>query len=210
MTDHRRNIWMMMTDGIPDDALLAAAYKIVSENDTWPPTIGMLRTTALELATGKASQPTGLEAWEYVSKALENWDSNQNDLGPKTRRALKIVGGLHALKISQHTEGFNSDRTKFIEAFDMIIRREKEEREMLPLVRDFLRVKSERAENVPELNEAFLDQPRVQSQDEIESRRIQEMHDRKYGKQPRPVVLSEEEQEREISRLQAEWDITHD
>jgi hypothetical protein len=62
---------------------------------------------------------------------------------------------------------------------------------------------------VPELNAEYLERPRVQSPDEIEMDRVQALHDKKYGRQPARVVLSHEEEEREMSRLQAQWDMTH-
>jgi hypothetical protein len=135
MTEHRRNLWQMMTDGIPDDALLAAAYKIVAENDTWPPTIGMLRTTALALASGRLTPITGIEAWERVLEVMGRPDGKARELGQRTQRALDIVGGIYSLRSSDH---FQSDRARFIEAFDIFAKREDEERNLLPVVRDFL------------------------------------------------------------------------
>jgi hypothetical protein len=49
----------------------------------------------------------------------------------------------------------------------------------------------------------------VPTRDEIESRRIQEMHDRKYGKQPVRVALTPEQEQQEASRIQALWDAKH-
>jgi hypothetical protein len=154
MTEHRRNLWQMMTDGIPDDALLAATYKIVAEKDTWPPTIGMLRTTALALATGSLSPPAGIEAWERVLEVMGRPDGKASELGPRTQRALDIVGGLFSLRSS---DNFQSDRARFVEAFDIFVRREKEERELLPLVRDFLTAARESTEEnkAPELTAAL-------------------------------------------------------
>jgi hypothetical protein len=149
----------MMTDGIPDEALLAATYKIVSENDNWPPTIGMLRTTALAIATGSLAHPTGIEAWERVVKTMVDLDVSDNDFGPRTQRALKMIGGLHALRYTESESGarFQTDRALFIKAFDTIVQRDKEQRELLPLVRDFINaVIREKSQEIktPELPEA--------------------------------------------------------
>jgi hypothetical protein len=49
----------------------------------------------------------------------------------------------------------------------------------------------------------------VPTRDEIESKRVQEMHDRKYGKQPVRVALTPEQEQQEASRIQALWDAKH-
>jgi hypothetical protein len=155
MTEHRRKLWTMMTDGISSDSLLAAAYKIVAENDNWPPTVGMLRTTALALESGSLTPPTGVEAWEMVTKALSNIDASAKALGPRTQRALAAIGGLHALRYTEAESGtrFQADRALFIKTFDVLVQKEKEQRDLLPFVRTFMEGKREPAndEKVPEL-----------------------------------------------------------
>lgn len=49
----------------------------------------------------------------------------------------------------------------------------------------------------------------IPTRDEIESSRIQEMHDRKYGKQPVTAALTPEQEQQEASRIQALWDAKH-
>jgi hypothetical protein len=199
MTESRRNIWKMMTDGIPDEALLAATYKIVAENDTWPPTIGMLRTTALALISGSLTPPTGVEAWESVIELMRRSGGKASELDSMTQRALCYVGGLYDLRNSNNE---HSDRARFIEAFDIFVRREKEERELLPAVRNFMLT----ARGTMEVPAPF--EPPSLLPWEIEASRIQEAHDRIHGKRVSSAMTREEE-EAEMSRIQAAHDRIH-
>jgi hypothetical protein len=127
----RDKLWMRMLDGIDDKAVEAAVEHILTMDREYPPTIGILRTKALEILSGELGALTGAEAWADVAEKISGRDV---ELSERQKQALKATGTIYDLKRSQNP---SSDRARFILAYDSIVSRKKLERSMMPSAANF-------------------------------------------------------------------------
>lgn len=112
------------------------------------PAAGELRQAALDLADLGQDIPTAQDAWAEVSKRLrrggfyvrDEWGAYQRRAPraedwshPLIQRALDGVGGWQALKDPQANAA--ADRARFFEAYNVYAARDRQDRGMLPCVR---------------------------------------------------------------------------
>ena len=130
VSEPRAKMWRQMLSGLKSNVILAAVYQLISTTDSqWPPTIGMVRTKAVQFTNGDLHTPTGQEAWENILKKFQYEDYPLTDL---EKAALAQVGTIYDLKRSQNTM---VDRSNFTKAFDTLVEKQQVERATMPNVK---------------------------------------------------------------------------
>lgn len=115
-----------------DDAMLKAAAKHHAASCKWFPKVSELREAAFSLM--ETGQLTAGEAWEKVCNEIRRvgiYDAPK--LEPQVKRAVDAMGGWRSLCESENNV---ADRAHFLKIFEAISNRDREDRRMLPEVRE--------------------------------------------------------------------------
>lgn len=129
-----------------DADLLAQVVQHIISTATFFPSAGEIRSTAFRLADIGLGIPTAQDAWAEVSVMSRKGFYKQTDGGwyqvrppnvddwshPLVQKAVDAVGGWVALRTSENPV---ADRARFIQAFDVYVKRYQETERMLPGVR---------------------------------------------------------------------------
>jgi hypothetical protein len=111
--------------------------EIGNTSEKFPPSVGQIRTRAIELSHGDVTRPTGSEAWERVCQ----WNRETGPINAVPRRvsdivltelekrALKQIGGTWAI---DHTQSPDMLRAQFIKFYDQQISKTAVERNLAP------------------------------------------------------------------------------
>ncbi|MCH8877794.1 MAG: hypothetical protein IIA89_13390 [Chloroflexi bacterium] len=133
------SVYVRILADLPPELLEMAIVQLLSQDREFMPTPGTIRETALQLedyASGRLSAP---EAWGEAMRLIRGVGSarlDQEGSGDDTLdQAMRAVGGWRAVGYSDNP---TADRARFIEAYSTIDRREREERRMLPAVREHI------------------------------------------------------------------------
>lgn len=129
---------------VPDDLLSAATVRVVSEGIYYPKP-AEIRQAALGLVDPEA--PSGVEAWGALCRYIRRWpggggyfDGEQHvdppPLPQRIQRAVDAIGGLAYVRYSEDTV---ADRARFVQVYEVMERRRREEARMLPEVREAIR-----------------------------------------------------------------------
>ena len=138
-TDGTTEVYTRCLKDIPDEILAAATAHCLT-TCTFFPVVAELRQAAFDIMCDRAGQLTAGEAWALVVKTAntpESWwaggkHHKRAPLPPQVRKALDAIGGWRRLADSDH---YSSDRARFLEAYRVFAKRERETRQMLPEVR---------------------------------------------------------------------------
>jgi hypothetical protein len=119
-------------------AVLAAVQEFGNSDSQYPPSVGQIRTRAIQLAHGELHRPSGAEAWERVLNwnlktppaGAPSWmtDGNPDYLTPNELAALKSIGG--SSELSRREGRFL--RAQFIKRFEELVAKEQTERNATP------------------------------------------------------------------------------
>lgn len=132
ISPQRTSIWIQMLAGENIGAIMNTAYHLVSTKPIFPPDLATFRKTLKYIERGQLSPITGIEAWERVAARLNGSDIKLTDM---EKRALKQAGGLYELR---HSSNLAANRTRFVMAYDGLLRRAEEEMLATPEVRAYI------------------------------------------------------------------------
>ncbi|MBU1480032.1 MAG: hypothetical protein KJ694_22145 [Gammaproteobacteria bacterium] len=124
--------WRILRD-IPIDVLDSAMLQIASESK-WFPTAAEIRAAAFGLLEQATGLPSAYDGWAEVCRAFGSvgryrapeWSS------PIIGGAVDAIGGWAALCDSENTM---ADRARFVDAYNILLERERKSARMLPEVR---------------------------------------------------------------------------
>lgn len=132
ISPQRTSMWIRMLSGDNIDAIMTTAYHLVSTTPIFPPDLATFRKSLKYMERGQLSPVTGIEAWERVAEKLNGSKIELNDM---EKRALKQAGGAYELRRSSNLA---ANRTRFVMAYDGLLRRAEEEMLATPDVKKFL------------------------------------------------------------------------
>jgi len=119
--------WYKLLCDVDPDCMFAAAADLVSTSiSDWPPTIGAIRSRALELAAGELAPVSAYEAWERVRKVPHDDTVVLRDI---EKAALSQIGGTWELQ-----NGSGATIYHFVRAYDALLIKQRRIRTVLPVV----------------------------------------------------------------------------
>ncbi len=130
-------VWADILEDLPFELVKAAMREWCSRDEPWFPSVGQIRTIALDLTASEADRMTAGEAWDEVCRAFRNhghwraFDWTHPNIG----RAVKAMGGWAYLCNSENPM---ADRARFMDSFKALQQRTEHDRRMLPSVRDYV------------------------------------------------------------------------
>lgn len=130
---------------IDAEVLRAAAAHCASTGGDFFPSVSRLRDAAFAIIENSMGIPCAADAWGEVSRALRKASPTRCPTfsHPAVKRAVDGVGGWYGLCLSENAA---ADRARFLEAYEQIVARDREQRRMLPEVRQLAqRLQDERA-----------------------------------------------------------------
>lgn len=127
--DQTIDVYFTILGDLPADLLQAAILKSISENETnWMPSPGAIRAAANELRRAASGQISGIEAYGVLRRT-----SRFDDLPDDIKAAVMAIGGWRAWGMSD--EGCAATRARFIQAYETIDMRQRDQVEQLPAVK---------------------------------------------------------------------------
>lgn len=134
------DVWAQVLGDLDATGLLRAATSYL-EGHTFFPSVGELRARYFELGETANGIPAAQEAWSEVKHAFRRgfsrWHAPTAETWthPLVHRALDCIGGWYALCDSENDA---ADRARFIEAYNVLLGRERDRERMLPQVREYI------------------------------------------------------------------------
>jgi hypothetical protein len=119
---------------VPPDLLHAAAKELGSRN-TFFPAAAELRRAAFDLVERSQDMPSAYEAWRQIKARFGG--RSADDVHPLAMKAIDSLGGLRAFGQSQ-IDDEPTWRARFIMAYDILAKREREQVTMLPEVKAYV------------------------------------------------------------------------
>lgn len=119
---------------LPLDLLKAATLHLAATSK-WFPAASEIRSTAFELVEREAGVPDAYQAWQQVIESMRSGGSYSKPewSHPAIGATVNAIGGYGYLCRS---ENMISDRARFVEAYGVMLKRERETVRMLPAVAD--------------------------------------------------------------------------
>lgn len=123
VTENTHKVWLRHLRDCDAETVLAAVDAICNESGRYPPSPGVVRDRARQLASGALSAKTGADAWDRVMKyyrapvpeEMTGTELAKQMLTPNERKALKSIGGSWEIG---HTKNGDFLRSQFIKRFD--------------------------------------------------------------------------------------------
>lgn len=135
LSEERIQAYHRILADIPHDILELAAMQ-VAVNNTFFPAVADIRKAACDLIAQAEGVPTAWEAWKEVVKSFSThgfYRGAPEWSHPLVGQAVDAIGGYAALC---HSENSIADRARFVQCYDSLLTRDKEQRQMLPEVRE--------------------------------------------------------------------------
>ena len=123
------NVWLDLLKDIDPKCLIQATRQLASQPGQWPPTVGDVRSLAVDLSMGQYAPVSEYEAWE---RALRVSRGEQIATSEEEKRALNMIGGTWQIK---HSENLSFDRKAFTSHYSELINRKKRIESALPEVK---------------------------------------------------------------------------
>jgi hypothetical protein len=132
------SVYQELLADIPIATLQASAKQHIASSK-WFPTVAELRQGATSIST--TQHVTALEAWGEVKAAMLAWNrySNGGDpawptfSNPLIANMVRNLGGMIAL---QDSENEVADRARFVEGYNVLLRRAEDDKMLLPGTRE--------------------------------------------------------------------------
>ena len=143
--DGTADVYARALADIPGEVLDAAAIDHISRGVRFFPAASELRDAAFGILENRLGIPCAAEAWGEVSGGMRDAPPTRcpSFSHPVIRRVVNACGGWYTLCTSDNA---TADRARFLEAFEQITARDREQRRMLPEVRQLAqRLQDERA-----------------------------------------------------------------
>lgn len=128
-------VWHELLADVPAQAVIAAAKSMASGGREFMPTPGQLRQAAFDLLEGPGTVPSAQEAWGEVQENFTRPRSWINWSHQYVEKAVKAMGGFHRMG-QEPVAMVASARARFIQTYEIIAKRERQQVRMLPEVRE--------------------------------------------------------------------------
>lgn len=149
LSEQTVEIWCRLFAEIPAKALEAAVLDYISRAHEFFPAPGVIREKALEFLEpwGELTAP---EAWAEVRRKMSSVGAygEPDFTTPVIEQAVEAVGGWRYLCMS---EDIVPDRARFLQAFETIQKRQRDDKWMLPEVKELVELAA--GEKAKELHE---------------------------------------------------------
>ena len=128
-------LYSKVLSDLPDEAVAAAVMQRIGGDNPFPPRVGEIRQLAIDIASGADEVMSGQEAWGALLRWMRRYSgaTSKPQLPPLVAKAASAIGGIRYIGMSENTP---ADRARFIEAYDIFVRRERAKIGMLPEVRE--------------------------------------------------------------------------
>ena len=123
-------------EDLPADALMSAA-KQLGAHSTFFPAASEIRKLAFDLTQGD-DLPLAVEGWKQL---LDNWHGRYVEFFPLTEKTIRTMGGMRHLGQTTDRE-LPFLRNQFIRTFDIYRARAKEDRRLLPSVKEYKKLQA--------------------------------------------------------------------
>jgi hypothetical protein len=123
------NVWLDLLKDIDPKCLIQATRQLASQPGQWPPTVGEVRSLAVDLSMGEYAPVSEFEAWE---RAMRISRGERIETSDEEKRALDMIGGTWQIK---HAENHSFFRRAFISHYSEIIKKKKRINSALPEVK---------------------------------------------------------------------------
>jgi hypothetical protein len=135
-------IYCRLLKDIPDEFLNAAAEEILATNKFFP-VIAEIREKANALQAKRRGDKTANEAWEEVAAGIREHGSCQKPefSTELVRRSVDAMGGWYHICVE--VENIETLRAQFLKMYDALLKRQREDLELLPETRLFLETSHE-------------------------------------------------------------------
>lgn len=122
-------IWLDLLKDVDAEYLIQATRQLASQPGQWPPTVGDVRSLAVDLSMGQYAPVSEYEAWE---RALRVSRGEQIVTSEEEKRALNMIGGTWQVK---HSENLSFERRAFVSHYSELVRKKKSIDMALPEVK---------------------------------------------------------------------------
>lgn len=123
---------------LSQEAVWAAARHLSSGDRAFPPSPGMVRQKAFDLLDADKGIPSAVEAWGEVQKMFTAHRSQMKWSHPHVEAAVEAMGGFRNMG-QEPVDMIASTRARFIQVYEVIAKREREQERMLPEVREAIK-----------------------------------------------------------------------
>lgn len=123
------NTWLDLLRDLDAECVLQATRQLASHPGQWPPTLGDIRSLAVDLSMGTFAPVSKYEAWE---RAIRLARGEVVATSPEERRALDTIGGTWQIK---NAENLSFDRNVFMGHYEELVTKNKQIATALPAVK---------------------------------------------------------------------------
>jgi len=154
LTQANYKAYLLVLGDLPAELVELACQELATSGREFFPPAGVIRQTAFNIEEAVDEIPSALEAWGAV-KGQPYEGSYEGDL---IDRAMKTLGGWRAWGNS-NIDDEPSWRARFIQAYEILAQRERDERRRLPKVAGYIEQK--KAEKVDNEIKRLLGEKRI-------------------------------------------------
>lgn len=148
----------MVLKDLPVESVVRACHELASCGREFYPPAGVIRQTAFDLEEVIEEVPSALEAWGQVKGSIPGCHE-------LTDKAMKALGGWHAWGQSK-IDDEPSWRARFIQAYEIMQQRERDNRRRLPKVAGY--IEQRKAEMVDQEIKKLLGEKIIERSDDGE------------------------------------------
>ena len=129
------------------DLVKAAILQLITEDSPWCPSVGQIRSRAFDLLDRESGVPSAWDAWAEVCRRFGTHGHSRlpEFSHPLIKRTVDGVGGWRELCMSTNAV---ADRARFVQAYEVMAKRERAQVRMLPQVREMLELASGKMKQV--------------------------------------------------------------
>ena len=125
---------------LPTDQLKAAVQSYIAQDTPWPPSAGQLRNAAFDLIETVENKLDANLAWGEVVKKLgaDGHIRIPQFSDPTIDASVEAIGGWRYICFSPES-AMVSNRARFVTAYEVLVKRTRDNERMLPQVRDIVK-----------------------------------------------------------------------
>ena len=125
---------------LPLAQLKAAVQSYIAQDTPWPPSAGQLRNAAFDLVEIVEDKLDANVAWGEVVRKIgtDGHVRIPQFSDPNIDAAVKAIGGWRYICFSPE-DAMVSNRARFVTAYEVLVRRARDNERMLPQVRDVMK-----------------------------------------------------------------------
>lgn len=129
-TDATTEVYTRCLRDIPNEVLAAATAHCITACRFFP-VVAEIREAAFDIMSNRVNELSAQEAWGFLIKKVNQYD--HPELPGLVRQALNAIGGPRRLIDS---DNYAADRARFIEAYQVLAKRQRQVAQMLPEIKE--------------------------------------------------------------------------